>query len=60
MYAMNIQSDVIGLVLRENCRLKQMADFIAWPSSCHDTISEKQMNKQIHFTASLFHLLLLL
>jgi hypothetical protein len=36
MYAMNIQNDVIGLVLRENC--KQVTDFIAWPSRCHDTI----------------------
>jgi hypothetical protein len=35
MYAMNIQNDVIGLVLRENCKSKQMTDFIAW---CHDTI----------------------
>jgi hypothetical protein len=35
MYAMNIQNDVIGLVLRENCKSKQMTDFIAWPSRCH-------------------------
>jgi hypothetical protein len=32
MYAMNIQNDVIGLVLRENCKSKQVIDFIAWPS----------------------------
>ena len=38
MYAMNIQNDVIGLVLREHCKSKQMTDFIAWPSRCHDTI----------------------
>jgi hypothetical protein len=38
MYAMNIQTDVIGIVLRENCKSKQMTDFIAWPSRCHDTI----------------------
>jgi hypothetical protein len=29
MYAMNIQNDVIGLVLRQNCKLKQVTDFIA-------------------------------
>jgi hypothetical protein len=29
MYAMNIQNDVIGLVLRENCKSKQVTDFIA-------------------------------
>ena len=78
MYAMNIQNDVIGHVLRENCKSKQRTDFIAWPSRCHDTISEKhrqtntkkkqkqkqktnkQINKQIHFIANLFHLFLLL
>ena len=38
MYAINIQNDVIGLVLRKNCKLKQMTDFIVWPSRCHDTI----------------------
>ena len=38
MYAMNIQNDVIGLVLRQNCKSKQVTDFIAWPSRCHDTI----------------------
>ena len=38
MYVMNIQNDVIDLVLRENCKSKQMTDFIAWPSRCHDTI----------------------
>jgi hypothetical protein len=40
MYAMNIQNDVIGLVLRKNCKSKQVTDFIAWPSRCHDTISD--------------------
>ena len=35
MYAMNIQNDVIGLVLRQNCKSKQVSDFIAWPSRCH-------------------------
>jgi hypothetical protein len=29
MYAMNIQNDVIGLVLRENRKSKQVTDFIA-------------------------------
>jgi hypothetical protein len=29
MYAMNIQNDVIGFVLRENCKSKQVIDFIA-------------------------------
>ena len=38
MYAMNIQNDVIGFVLCENCNSKQVTDFIAWPSRCHDTI----------------------
>jgi hypothetical protein len=28
-YAMNIQNDVIGLVLRHNCKSKQVTDFIA-------------------------------
>ena len=38
MYVINIQNDVIGLVLREICKSKQMTDCIAWPSRCHDTI----------------------
>jgi hypothetical protein len=38
MYAMNVQNDIIDLVQRENCKSKQMTDFIAWPSRCHDTI----------------------
>jgi hypothetical protein len=38
MYAMNIQNDGIGLVLRENCKSKQMTDIIAWPSRCHGRI----------------------
>ena len=38
MYAMNIHKDVIGLVLRENCKSKQVTDFIAWPSRCHGRI----------------------
>jgi hypothetical protein len=29
MYAMNILNDVIGLVLRQNCKSKQVTDFIA-------------------------------
>jgi hypothetical protein len=33
MYVMNIQNDVIGLVLRQNCKSKQVTDYIAWPSS---------------------------
>ena len=38
MYAMNIQNDVIGLVLCENCKSKQMTGIIAWPSRCHGRI----------------------
>jgi hypothetical protein len=38
MYAINIQNDVIGLVLCQNGKSKQVTDFIAWPSRCHDTI----------------------
>ena len=38
MYAMNIQNDVIALVLRQNCKSKQVTDFIAWPSRCHSII----------------------
>ena len=38
MYAMNVQNDVIGLLLRENFKSKQVTEFIAWPSSWHDTI----------------------
>jgi hypothetical protein len=38
MYAMNIQNDVIGLVLRDNSKSKQVTDFIAWPSRCHGRI----------------------
>ena len=37
---MNIQNDGIGLVLREICKSKQMTDFIAWPSRCHDKIHD--------------------
>jgi hypothetical protein len=33
---MNIQYDVIGLVLCENCKSKQVTNFIAWPSRCHN------------------------
>ena len=43
MYAMNIQNDVIGLVLRENCKSKQVIDFIAWPSRCHGRIYNQQL-----------------
>ena len=42
MYTMNIQNDVIGLVLRENCKSKQMTDIIAWPSRCHGRIHPAQ------------------
>ena len=38
MYAMNIRNDVIGLMLCENGKSKQMTDFIAWPSRCCDMI----------------------
>jgi hypothetical protein len=44
MYAMNIQNDVIGLVLRENCKSKQVTDFIAWPSRCHGRIYDVLLN----------------
>jgi hypothetical protein len=52
MYAMNIQNDVIGLVLHQNYKSKQVTDFIAWPSRCHDTIDkieqvQKRATKQI-------------
>ena len=45
-------NDVIGLVLRENYKSKQVTDFIAWPSRCHDTIDkieqvQKRATKQI-------------
>jgi hypothetical protein len=43
MYAMNIQNDVIGLVLHQNCKSKQVTDFIAWPSRCHDTKWKKNI-----------------
>jgi hypothetical protein len=45
MYAMNIQNDVIGLVLRENCKSKQMTDIIAWPSRCHGRIWDFSVRK---------------
>jgi hypothetical protein len=64
MYAMNIQNDVIGLVLRENCKSKQVTDFIAWPSRCHDTIYNnnkasngkisQNVNKAVNFFARFF------
>jgi hypothetical protein len=38
MFSMNIQNDVICLVLRQNCKSKQVTDFIAWLSRCHNTI----------------------
>ena len=47
MYAMNVQIDVIGLVLRKNCKSKQMTDIITWPSRCHGRIFHC---KQTHFT----------
>ena len=46
MYAMNIQNDVIGLVLCENCKSKQMTDIIAWPSRCHGRIYTIDKTKQ--------------
>ena len=42
MYAMNIHKDVIGLVLREICKSKQVTDFITWPSRCHGRIHETE------------------
>ena len=47
MYAMNIQNDVIGLVLRENCKSKQVTDFIAW---CHVTILLNFWGNEMIFT----------
>jgi hypothetical protein len=38
MYAVNMQNDGISLVLREIGKSKQMTDFIAWLSRCHDTL----------------------
>jgi hypothetical protein len=49
MYAMNKQNDVIGLVLRENCKSKQVTDFIAWPvveNNTHTTQQTKKMNDE--------------
>ena len=37
MYTMNIQNDVIGLVLRQNCKSKQVTDFMQ--ISRHNTYS---------------------
>ena len=50
MYAMNIQNDVIDLVLRENCKSKQVTDFIAWPSRCHVTILLNFWGNEMIFT----------
>jgi hypothetical protein len=52
MYAMNIQNDVIGLVLQENCKSKQVTDFIAWASRCHVRIYKQTT----HYYASATHL----
>jgi hypothetical protein len=52
MYDMNIQNDVIGLVLRENCKSKQVTDFIAWPSRCHDTMLLADMRNFLVLTES--------
>jgi hypothetical protein len=48
MYAMNIQNDVIGLVLRENCKSKQMTDIIAWPSRCRGRICVRTGDSQMY------------
>ena len=45
MYVMDIQNDVVGLVLHENCKSKQVTDFIAWPRKYHDTIFTKLMSE---------------
>ena len=37
MYTVNTQNDDMGLVMHENCKSKQVTDFIAMPSRCHDT-----------------------
>jgi len=50
---MNIQNDVIGLVLRENCKSKQKIDFIAWPSRCHDTICVKHKSDKAYSMSEL-------
>jgi hypothetical protein len=47
---MNIQNDVIGLVLPENCKSKQVIGFIAWPSRCHGRIQT-----YIYFIVLLFY-----
>ena len=45
MYVMNIQNDVTSLLLRQNCTLKQVTDFITWPSRCRDTIYDYHANE---------------
>jgi hypothetical protein len=44
MYPMNIQNDVIGLVLRENCKSKQVTDFIAMHDRADVTVHLSQIN----------------
>ena len=53
MYAMNIQNDVIGLVLHENCKSKLMTDIIAWPSRCHGRIYNFNMYIKPTFSVSI-------
>ena len=55
MYAMNIQNDVIGLVLRQNCKSKQVTDFIAWPSRCHVTILHWATESEKYIILTLFY-----
>jgi hypothetical protein len=50
MYAMHMQNDVIGLVLRENCKSNEMTDFIAWPSRCHDSIDINKFERLFNIT----------
>jgi hypothetical protein len=53
MYAMNIQNDIIGLVLRQNCKSKQVTDYIAWPSRCHMILKKKKKNGMRRYMTSL-------
>ena len=54
-YAMNIQNDVIGLVLHQNCKSKQVTDFIAWPSRCHVTILHWETESEKYIILTLFY-----
>ena len=54
MYVINIQNDVIGLVLHEICKSKQLTDFIAWPSRCHDNMYYAYLSMCISIQSSFY------